>query len=262
MFRSLNRFSPERPQSVPLAALALALLLFAPAAAIALPLDVFFQGIRPAGEPETAFGIGEAAAINARDNFGIEWVTGAVGSTIVDTLEITQSDPTGFSSTPGADPFNRASSNWDLENVSGAALTGASYLVLTHTDPFDLDIPAPGSGTVAIDYMDENVGFTIDADDGWSIIIAESGGQTFYYPALLLDTSVPNPLDGNLAPGASVLAEINYAVNAPLIEVGTGTNVFALPEFQVRFAQVVPEPGTATLFALGLIGLASVTRKD
>jgi hypothetical protein len=229
-----------------------------PASALAVPMNVYFQGPGSAADPGTNFGIGLAQAIDARDNFGFDIVTGATGSSSVGTLGITQAPPTGFSSTPGTSTFNQASSDWTVQNVSGAALRGASYLVFTHTDPFTL----PGPPVTDVIYPQENVGLTIDAADGWSIIMTSVGGTDYYYPALLLDRTIPNPLDGNLAAGASVVAEINYAVNQALIEIGAGSNVFALPELEIAFAQIVPEPGTATLLTLGLAGLASIRRKD
>lgn len=236
-------------------AVLLAFLLAVPASALAIPLDVFFQGIRPANEPQTAFGIGATQAINARDNFGVSIITGVVGMSAIGNIAVTQDPPTDFSSTPGTDPFNRASSIWDIENVSGSAFEGAAYLIFTHTDPFTTE-------STFVEYIDENVGLTIDAAAGWSIIMASSGGNDFYYPAILLDRSVVNPLDGNIAPDASVDILINYAVNQPLIELGTDTNRFALPRFEQRFTLVViPEPGTAMLLGIGLAGLASVRRK-
>lgn len=231
----------------------------APLSALAVPVNVYFQGAGSAMEPDTNFGIGEAQAIDARDNFGFGIITGANTSPATGNLGITQGDPTGFSSTPGTDPFNAATSEWTIENVSPNAFEGAAYLVFTHTDPFTL----PGPPPTEINYPQENVGITIDADDGWSILMLNVSGVDYYYPALLLDRTVPNPLDGNIASGESVSAEINYAVNQALIEVGAGTNVFSLPEYEIGFAFVpVPEPGTALLFGLGLLGLASVGKKD
>ena len=84
-----------------------------------------------------------------------------------------------------------------MDNVSAHDLAGATYLLFTHTDPYSVD------GTL-VDYADSNVGLTIDAALGWVIVKAvDPTAGAFYYPAILLDRSVANPLDGMLASGAT-----------------------------------------------------------
>lgn len=222
-------------------------------AAQAVPVDVFFTGPRPASDPNTAYGISLASALNARDNFGVPIIDGAALSTITNKLSVIQPPSSSLVITPNPPtaPLNRATSSWQVENVSGASMLGASYLLFTHTDPFT----ANGS---TIDYPDANVGLRIDAAEGWAIVRGRAAGVDYYYPALLLDRAAANPLAGDLSAGERVTASIHYVVNQALIGVRrNGTTTYYLPEYQLGFAQVVPEPGTALLLGLGLSALAA-----
>src|SRR5262245_478146 len=146
-----------------LVTLAVPLGLAAPARAV--PVDVFFDGPSTPQDPSTNFGLSEAQAQNARDAFGIPFVTdpAVLGSVEgIYAVPPTQS-LVGFSPDPPTSTLNRATSSWTVENISGADIHGASYLVFTHTDPFTKD-------GVPIDYDDTNVGLTLDAALGWVII--------------------------------------------------------------------------------------------
>lgn len=239
--------------------LAFAMLLLAPASALAVPVDVFFQGIRPASDPSTAYGIGRTQAEMARDVYGLQIISDIGGSVVTpeNTLSVTLPPSTSIvlNPDPPTGPVNRATSIWDVQNISGSTLAGAAYMLFTHTDPFSVQ-------GVPVDYMDENVGITLDAALGWVIIMTIGNDlNEYYYPALLLDRTAGTPIDGVIANGDSVATEINYVVNQPLIGVGTGA--FALPELQIGFAmRPVPEPGTALLFGLGLAGLATSRKRD
>lgn len=239
--------------------IALATLLLVPTSAFATPVDVFFQGIRPASDPTTAFGIGRTQAELARDVYGLEIISD-IGSSLItpeSTLGVTLPPSTSIVLNP--DPptaaTNRATSTWTVQNISGTTIAGAAYLLFTHTDPFT-------EQGVLVDYTDENVGITIDASLGWVIIMAlDANLNEYFYPALLLDRSASAPINGVIADGESVSAEINYVVNQPLISVGTGQ--FALPELQIGFGlRAIPEPGTALLFGLGLASLATSRARD
>jgi len=156
-----------------------------------------------------------------------------------------------FGPDPPTAAQNRANSSWSVENVSGSDLFGASYLLFTHADPFEKE-------GVLIDYEDTNVGLTIDAALGWVIVQAMAGGQTFYYPAVLLDRSVQNPLDGVLVNGVpSDPFALKYVVNEPLVQAPPGSGTFQLPELSIgRAFTAVPEPASGGLLALGLVALA------
>ena len=216
----------------------------------ATPVDVFFDGPSTAAAPNTRFGLSAAQAATAHDSFGVPFVTSLdfLGSA-VGTYLIDQSLHT-FSVPPNAS-LNRATSHWTVENVSGSDLLGASYLVFTHTDPFEKD-------GVLVAYDDTNVGLTIDAVLGWVIVQAMAGGQTFYYPAVLLDRSVQNPLDGVLVDGVpSDPFSVQYVVSEPLVQAPAGSGPFQLPQLEIgRGFAAVPEPASGLLLALGLVALA------
>ncbi len=226
----------------------------------ATPVDVFFNGIRPATNTSTAFGIGLAAAINVRDNFGIQIIdqvdllTGLAGKLSVilppsSALDATPNPPTSTS-------LNRVVSNWEIENSSGASILGASYLLFTNTSPQTV-------GNISVDYPDANVGLRIDKDLGWSIIHSrDAQNNDYYYPALLVDRSATTPTQGDLSPGERVTAAIHYVTTVPLTSVTVnGTRTYAVPKLNLGYALVVvPEPGTALLLGFGLTLLA-VQRK-
>jgi hypothetical protein len=230
---------------------ALVVVLSAATSVRAAPVDVFFNGNRPANDPTTAFGISLASAIDARDNFGVPIVdTADLLTTIRNRVSVIQPSSSSLvvSPNPPTAPQNTAISNWKVKNVSRGTLEGASYLVFTHTDPYAV-------GRKTIEYADDNVGLRIDAAQGWVIVKGQSQGVDYYYPALLLG----NDLEAR----QRATAAIHYVVDEALIGIRkSGRTKFYLPELQLGFARlVVPEPGTALLFGLGLTLLASQRKR-
>jgi len=213
----------------------------------ATPVDLYFNGPTSSG---VNYGISLASATNARDNYGVAIIDQtALLTTLGSRLSVIQPPSSELVATPNPPTSNnnRIVSNWQIENTSGVALTGASYLVFTNARTYTV-------GSTTIDYVDSNVGLRIDRDLGWAIIKSTNNGVDYYYPALLLDRVAANPLLGNIAPGARVSAAINYLVAEPLTRV---SGDYRLPSLNLGYALVVvPEPGTAVLFGAGLALLA------
>lgn len=217
----------------------------APAGAV--PVDVFFEGPTIPSDPNTNFGLGEAQALSVSMSAGVPIIDNALVRPVAGRLDANPSFSVSFSPNPPTSSLNRASESWTADNISGGDLTGATYLLFTHTDPFMKE-------GVLVDYADSNVGLTIDEALGWVIIKSTSlAGDDFYYPAIQLDRSVMNPLNGFLAEGAtSDPWSVEYVVKEALVPAPVGSLIFQLPELEVGFANVpVPEPSTAALLALG-----------
>jgi len=214
----------------------------------AVPVDVFFDGNAMGGA--TNFGVSEAQALNLQSSFGVpivqsfDYIGSASG-----LLAVTQSLQS-FTPSPPTSTTNRATSAWTAQNVSGMDLLGASYLIFTSSTPFV-------KNGVTVDYIDSNIGITIDSALGWVLVKAPAGNDDFYYPALLLDRSASGPLAGVFLNGQIESLVIDYVVKQALIDTPIGSGDYELPLLNIGLAYAaVPEPGTAVLVSLGLVGIA------
>jgi hypothetical protein len=213
--------------------------------AAAVPVDVFFQG-------PSSFGLGETQALAANASSGVPIIDSlALVGPVTGTLQANPSfTPTSSLTSPTE---NRATSSWNVSNVSPSDLAGAIYLLFTNTPAFTKD-------GVFIDYTDSNVGLSIDEALGWAIVKSvDPSLGAFYYPAILLDRSVSDPLNGFLGSSeTSASFDVKYVVKQALVAAPAGSTEFQLPKLNVGMGfSPVPEPGTAVLVALGVLALSA-----
>jgi hypothetical protein len=219
--------------------LLLALAWSGPARAIAIP--IFFTG-------DGGFVVSASDAASS----GLPMKTADFVGSIDGTLAVvgrTLDQTTVVPLPPTAPSGNRATSAWTVRNASTADLDGDVYLLFLTSDPFDVPGTSP---TQTISYADANVGFMIDPADGWLLIAVDvpagaGGTDTFYYPAIELGSLAPQEL--------AEVFDLNYVVNEALQD--APLNRFYLPKLRLGLGFTpIPEPTTAALLALGLVGLA------
>lgn len=150
----------------------------------------------------------------------------------LDPFSLPASQNTGSASNPLV-----ANTTWTIKNVSGRYL---SAVVLNL-------ISSPGAAGL----NPALVGIDLNSSDGHVIIQT----QGLYLPAIEYDFSL-----GPLAPGDSFQAVVNYRVKDLLEPIGDGN--YLLPTLLTNAIVVpVPEPGTLSLFALGLVSIAAFRRR-
>jgi hypothetical protein len=212
--------------------------------ASATPVTLFFNGPKADG---TRYGVSESDALLAESQFGVPIVTVEFLVDVTGMLAIQQDlDVSSVSPTPPTSgSMNRATSSWSARNVSGIDLMGASYVAFVTADAYR-----------GIEYQDKNVGLSVDADDGWFLIRATAGAQSYFYPAKLLGDPAA-PLLGELRNGDTAEA-FDVAVKEPLRQ----APMFVLPQLRIGLGFTpIPEPGTALLVGGGLAGLAISRRR-
>ena len=136
-----------------------------------------------------------------------------------------------------------ATSLWTVTNTSEIAFELPLVLLFTSVDLLGNEFLSP--------YPDIDIG--LDANELDIVRYTTSGNEFFYGGARL----------GALAPGESATFPVRYVINDPLplgpdIVPPPGPDL-VIPRLQV-LGVVVPEPGTAALFATGLVALAAGRR--
>lgn len=216
------------------------------------PVNVFFDGPGNEGMSEED-ALASGLQILTGDTFAAEGVIDVTGQSL-DGVDITGQ--------PQVNPYAETST-WTIENLLGTSVLGTTYLLFATASDHD---------SFPTSYDPAEVGLTVDADDGWAIVQGESGGQTVYYVGISL---------GNLLEtvGSSTTIDVNYylleafpmnvfpdpddpdfpnCIEDPNL---VCDEILALPKLHLLVAfNVVPEPGTGLLLAMGLVGLG-VTRR-
>jgi hypothetical protein len=222
------------------ALLGLACALLQPMGALALSMDdvvpLFFDG--PGGfgsSAATAAAAGESARYSATP--ADQWIDAGADSSLPVTIQQTLTTVHQNPSTPSATDAIIADSIWRIENQSAGDLI-APLLVFTSVDPagvYPAAIPLVGVDGNLVDLVE----YSFD-------------GVDYLFGAIEL---------GGLAPGSFVDITVRYIVGGPLAGGSQGT----LPPLGVSVLgsyTVVPEPSTAALIALGLLGIGSVARRS
>ena len=207
----------------------------------AASIEVFFNG-------PSNFGISQSDAMTARDSAGVPWLTPSVLSSAGGYYTVASSGVLSFAPIPPVGTNNTALESWTVQNTSGGTLEGSSYLLFTHTVPFE-------KNGVPIAFDPDHVGITID-DVNWVIVpVLESTGCAvecieFYYPAVMLQGI-------EAAGGVSSAFDLNYVVTEPLPQAPADSGIYQLPQFAVaRGFTPIPEPAAGALLAAGLVVLA------
>jgi hypothetical protein len=209
------------------------------APAAAAPVNVFFDD--PSG-----YGVLAASA----EGLGIPFVYPEVigsASGILDVSQELQGSNASILSLLMGDTDNTATSLWTVENESDSDLDlpEETYFLFVTATAFSI-------ADEVVVYDSENVGLSIDPEDGWVFVrTSTEPGEGYYYPAIKL---------GPLAVGEEALPfAVNYVVNEPIQQVG---NEVVLPQLVAGIGYtMVPEPATGILLGVGLALLAVFHRR-
>lgn len=240
--------SPRRLLSLrtfALAALAAGSLALSGSAARAVSVGVLFDG--PTDASGQHFGV-SASSASAAQSAGIGIVSVPMYNpgvlSIVDqdvqSLELSQDDL--------HTPFD-VSSRWTVEGERDMTAF-IVYLVFTTADPTSIQI---GSQTLPVSYDEEKVGLRLDSSSGWVLLQTSSASLgTLYYPAIRLATF-----------GLDDRQDITVRYHLEqLLTFESGNKTFLpLPKLHLMVGITpIPEPGTALLLCVGLLGFAVRSR--
>lgn len=210
-------------------------------AALAAPIDVFFDGPLVGGErkgiadPTAALAAG--VPLISPDVFEVNGVLEVIGQSADGTTLADVDEPLTLTST------------WTVENVLGTSTPGEVFLLFA--EPQNRSLTIDGS-LVTTGYVDSQVGLRIDAADGWVLVQAEDPLLgTFYYPGISLGDLLTNP-------GALAAFDLHYVLLEPELYPDGVDSLLALPEMQILMA--IPEPSAGLLLGSGLLGLAARRR--
>lgn len=221
------------------------------------PITVFFDGTVFAGEHR---GLAAPPA-------GVPLLRVPV-YTVGGALQVVSQSADGTALPQGAPAPNQVTSQWAVENVYGDF--GAPVFLLFAQLENHPTLPT----SYDVDFTDEpdsnpgdHAGLVIDPETGWRIFELEVDiddvATPFYYVGVPLESfsNVGFDCGGFVLVADQTCVAITYFLENPgdnLFPNGSGQTL-GLPQLQILMA-VVPEPGTASLLAIGLVGLAAARR--
>jgi hypothetical protein len=227
---------------VAFAALAAGSLLFGASTALAGSMGLTFNGVSDSAGKHWGVSAADAAAAQGA---GIP-VMSAPLFNADGNLKITKQELSQITLGKGdlTTPFE-VSSDWTAKaqrNLKGSEV----FLVFTSIDPRTVKI---GNKKRDVNYDPTQVGLNLDSADGW--VLMRVNDQTLgniYYPAIKL-----GPIKEDKTKGL----EVPYFLEQLVTFDRKNNTIVPLPKLRIAVALApIPEPGTAMLLGVGLIGLA------
>ena len=222
------------------------------------PITVYFDGTVFAGEHRGLAAPPLGVPVLTADLFG---VGGALG--------VVNQSGNGTHIPLGSPPPNQVTSHWAVENLYGD-FGNPVYLLFAQLENHPT-LPT----SYDVDFTDEpdseandHAGLVIDPASGWrifeTVVDIDDVATSFYYVGVPLGSFANAGMNcgGFILIADQTCVAVTYFLESPednLFPSGPNSTL-GLPQLQIMMA-VIPEPATASLLALGLVGLAAARRR-